>query len=157
MFLVFGAAAGSAITTGPAITTSFDEPLPDLIIYWLEYSYNESKMNECVLVEVGISNIGEYVGKPYIIKVKLDLDGNEEELSFPYAGEGPTCPRSTLIKFNKDQSTHILTAFVDPPYEGHPNGVMEESDETNNDRIISVYVRSSAKPLGMKSILNNFQ
>jgi hypothetical protein len=69
------------------------------------------------------------------VNVKVTLDSDEEMLSINYTGVGSSPIYYAHLKYKLWKRTHILTAEVDPPYEGHPNGDIIESNENNNVKI----------------------
>ena len=118
-----------------AIKNSGDD-LPDLIVEVLVYYYDPS-LGNAVVTEVGINNTGAPIEEPINVTVKLTLDSNEETIEIEYNGTGLK-GKQALINFDPGTTPHILTAIVDPPYEGHPNGDIEESNEANNVKSITV-------------------
>jgi len=137
----------TGIYTVSAVTTIDNEP--DFIVDVLKSSYNP-EMGGYVLVEISISNIGASVEEPTLVKVRLDLDGNEEEGIFPYEGTGPSESIEILMQYDEGTSPHTLTAIVDPD-----NEILEDSDGGEDNNVKSITLKSKVRPI-ISNIIENF-
>lgn len=112
------------------VGTGNNNDKPDFIVSTLDWV--PMRCPGWVSAHVRIRNIGAEIEEEIIVNVKVTLDSDEETLSINYTGVGSSSIYYAHLKYKLWKRTHILTAEVDPPYEGHPNGDIIESNEDNN-------------------------
>ena len=127
---------GKEIKTLEPDITNFED-LPDLVPVIDDYDITEDGF--CI-VKIYVKNIGKVDW--YCFNLELTLDSNKatQVITMLFSvSEIQYIP----IKYDKLSRPHELTAIADAPFEGHPNGIVEESDETNNE--ISIEIKPRAK------------
>jgi len=130
-----------------------DDGEPDFIVEVLKSSY-DPQMEEYVLVEVSINNIGGSIKETIIVDVKVTLDSNEETLQFPYLGTGPCESKEVLMEYDEGTSPHSLTAVVDPD-----NVIVEDPNGGEYNNVKSISVKSHPKPVitFLEKLINKFE
>ena len=107
-----------------------DEEKPDFIIASL--TWVKCRCPYGYIVRVLINNIGAEIDYT-IVKIKVKLDSQEKIIFINYTkGTGISAKKTADLEINPFKKTHIVYAEVDPPYSGHPDGDIIESNENNN-------------------------
>ena len=125
---------------------------PDFIIK--NFDWVKCRCPYGYIIRIRISNIGAEI-EDISVKVKVTLDSDENTISINYTeGVGSSTLYATHLEIDFYKSTHVVTAEVDPPYEGHPNGDIIESNEDNNIIIKSFTKNTKLQGLSFQNILN---
>lgn len=127
---------------------------PDFIVATLKWV--PMRCPGWISAHVSIRNIGAEIEEEIKVCVKVTIDSDQEILTINYSGVGSSPIYYTHLKYNLWKRAHGLTAEVDPPYEGHPNGDIIESNEDNNTKTITISKNSRFKALSLKDFLDFF-
>ena len=109
------------------------------------------------IIRIRISNIGSEI-EEISVKIKVKLDSDEKTFSMNYTkGVGSSPLHAAHLEIDFFKSTHIVTAKVDPPYEGHPKGDIIESNENNNVKSKSFKTNMKPQSSSLLNFLDIFQ
>jgi len=133
------------------------EELPDFTVTKLRVT-KKYVTTEQIQYKLEISNIGAHVENWIHLRFKVSCDGHEYIVSSEYQGSGPIVFGNLYANFDRKLRKHTLTIEVDPPDESHPNGLIEELDETNNIKSVNFYtlLRTKEKNLHAFEFLARF-